>query len=487
MFLRDNSIFVPVTDPNMDPKRTPNQRLPMEERLTTFREVEAAYTEQEAQTEASRCLQCPTHWCSKACPAGVPVTEFIGRVRAKDYEGAYQLIRTASMLPEMCSRLCPQAKQCQSNCTRGVRTQAVGIGRLERFVVERHYASGTQEPKAQPTGRRVAVVGSGPAGLAAAQYLADRGHAVTVYERSDRPGGLLEYGIPNMKLEKGTVERKVDAMRAQGVEFRTGVNVGVDVSAQELTARYDAVILCVGAGNARKLAVEGADQVQGVCAAVDYLSAVTRSALDAGAALPEAMDPRGKDVVIVGGGDTGNDCLGVSLRGGCRGAVQLEMLPKDAGKPVVYEPRRQNRPDVKVDSSQEEYMSAFGHDPHVYQTTVKSLRADERGRLQEVVTVELEPVYDSQRRLTMREIRGTEKTLPCQLRIVAAGFLGPCGYVAEAFGVDTDARSNLAAAGYATNVAKVYACGDCRTGQSLVVRAMADGRDCAKAVDAALM
>ena len=486
MFLRDNSVFVPVTDPNMDPKRTPNQRLPMDQRLSTFREVELTYTEEQAANEASRCLQCPTHWCSKACPAGVPVTEFIGRVQKQDYEGAYQLIRTASMLPEMCSRLCPQEKQCQSNCTRSVRTQAVGIGRLERFVVERHYASGAQEPKAQPTGKRVAVVGSGPAGLAAAQYLADRGHAVTVYERSDRPGGLLEYGIPNMKLEKGTVARKVDAMKAQGVEFCPGVNVGVDLTAEELTAQYDAVILCVGTGNARKLAVEGADQVRGVCAAVDYLSASTRTVLDPEQGLPAALDPKGKDVVIVGGGDTGNDCLGVSLRGGCRCVVQLEMLPKDAGKPVIYEPRRQNRPDVKVDGSQEECLSVFGRDPHVYQTTVKSLQTDENGQLQAVVTVDLEPVYDSQRRLTMREIEGTEKVLPCQLLVVAAGFLGPCGYVADAFGVDTDARSNIAASRYATNVDKVYACGDCRTGQSLVVKAMADGRDCARAVDEAL-
>ena len=169
MFLPDNSVFVPVTDPNMSPERTPSQRLPMEARLSTFQEVEFTYTEEQAENEARRCLQCPTHWCTKKCPAGVPVTEFIGRVQKQDYEGAYQLIRTASMLPEMCSRLCPQERQCQSNCTRSVRTQAVGIGRLERFVVEQHYASGAQEPKAKPTGKRVAVVGSGPAGLAAAQ------------------------------------------------------------------------------------------------------------------------------------------------------------------------------------------------------------------------------------------------------------------------------------------------------------------------------
>ena len=410
-------------------------------------------------------------------------------MQEKDYEGAYQLIRTASMLPEMCSRACALRRSSASPTAPGaIRTQAVGIGRLERFVVEQHYASGKRRsPRSKPTGKRVAVVGSGPAGLAAAQCLADRGHAVTVYERQRPPRRAA--GVRHPQYEAGKGRGSPQGGRHEGPgrgTFAPACNVGVDVTAGELTSQYDAVILCVGTGNARPLAVEGAAQVQGVCAAVDYLSASTRALLDADAPLPAALDPRGKDVVIVGGGDTGNDCLGVSLRGGCRSVVQLEMLPKDAGKPVIYEPRRQNRPDVKVDGSQEECLSVFGKDPHIYQTTVKSLQTDEDGRLQAVVTVDLEPTYDSQRRLTMQEVAETEKTLPCQLLVVAAGFLGPCGYVAEAFGVDTDARSDMVADGYATKAAKVYACGDCRTGQSLVVKAMADGRDCAKAVDEAL-
>lgn len=482
MFLRDNTVFVPVTSPNMEPERTANDRLPMERRLTTFDEVDHTYTQEEARREAGRCLGCPTHWCAKGCPAGVPVTEFIAKVREEDYEGAYRLIRTASTLPEMCSRVCPQEKQCQSNCTRGIRSQAVGIGRLERFVVERHYQSGAGEVQATPTGRRVAVVGSGPAGLSAAQRLADLGHSVTVYESSDRPGGLLEYGIPNMKLEKGVVARKVEAMKAQGVEFRTGVRVGVQMPARRLTEEYDAVVLCVGAENARELKLEGAEGAQGIYPAVEFLTSSTKSLLDSGLADGADLSARGKHVVIVGGGDTGSDCVGTSIRQGCASVTQIEMLPRTVGRPVVVSPRPQRPPEAKADTSLEECVEAFGQDPHVYQTTVKAVQADGEGRLQSVTTVELEPVYDRERRLTMVERPGTERTLPCQMLIVAAGFLGPRSDAAEAFGVKADGRGHLAADSYRTGADKVFACGDCRTGQSLVVKAMVDGRACADAV-----
>ena len=483
MFMPDNSVFVPVKEPNMAPERTAAARLDMQARLSGFDEVEDTYTEEQALTEAGRCLKCPTHWCANGCPAGVPVTDFIARVREKDYEGAYALIRTASTLPEMCARVCPQEKQCQLSCTRGIRSQAVGTGRLERFVVERHYAAGAPVSKPAPTGKKVAVVGSGPAGLSAAQWLADLGHAVTVYEAADRPGGLLEYGIPNMKLEKGVVDRKVDAMKAQGVEFRTGVYVGADVTADALTADYDAVILAVGTGNARTLKLEGADGVTGIVPAVDFLTASTRAVLEGG---ESAISAKGLQVVIVGGGDTGSDCVGTSLRQGCAGLTQIEMLPENANRPVIYEPKRTPVAAAKWDSSMEECLSVFGQDPHRYQTTVKAVQADEEGRLKSVTAVSLEAVYDEQRRLTMVEVAGTEQTIPCQLLVVAAGFLGPRADVAAAFGVDTDARSNLSAHGYATGTAKVFACGDCRTGQSLVVKAMVDGRECAKAVDAFL-
>ena len=482
MFLPDNSIFTPVVDPNMAPKRTENSRLNVEDRLNCYEEIDQVYTEEQAVNEMARCLKCPTHWCQKACPAGVPVTDFIAAARAGDYEKAYQLIRSASTLPEICSRVCPQEKQCQSNCTRGIKTQAVGIGKLERFVVEQHYAADKAPVCPAPTGKKIAVVGSGPSGLSAAQWLADLGHAVTVYERNDRPGGLLEYGIPNMKLEKGIVARKVAAMEAQGVTFKTGVRVGADVSAESLTAEYDAVILAAGTANARTLKLEGAEGVHGIYPAVEFLTANTRAVLDG----TEPISAQGKRVVIVGGGDTGSDCVGTSLRQGCTDIVQIEMLPKKHGRTVIYNPRPVRPAETKVDTSLEECMVKLGKDPHVYQTTVKAVQADENGNICAITTVKLDAVYDERFRLSMKEIPGTEETIPCDMLLVAAGFIGPCGALAQAFGIDTDNRSNFATGNYATSAAKVFACGDCRTGQSLVVKAMVDGRECAKAVDAAL-
>ena len=357
----------------------------------------------------------------------------------------------------------------------------------EKAIIENGFSSGLIKPRIPVvrSGKSVAVVGSGPSGLAAADLLNRRGHSVTVFERSDRPGGLLMYGIPNMKLEKDIVLRRTALMELEGVEFRTSCDVGQDITAEELLDSFDAVVLACGSSQPRDITAPGRDAA-GIHFAVDFLKATTKSLLDSGLKDGSFISAKDKNVIVIGGGDTGNDCVGTAVRHGCASVIQLEMMPKLPDQRAANNPFPEYPRICKTDYGQEEAAAVFGSDPRIYQTTVKEFIKDESGALTAVKTVKLQFTQQDGRRV-MSEVEGSEEILPCELCLIAAGFIGCQSYIAEAFGVELDGRNNVAADGFATNVPKVFTAGDMHIGQSLVVRAIREGRDCAAAVDRSLM
>ena len=466
------------------------------ERIRHWNEFHPMLPEEERRRQGGRCMECGVPFCQSGvqlagmftgCPLHNLVPEWNDLVYHGNADHALKRLHKTNNFPEFTGRVCPAL--CEAACTCGLNGDPVTIKENELAIVEEGYASGAIRPRPPKvrTGKKIAVVGSGPAGLAAADQLNRRGHLVTVFERADRVGGLLMYGIPNMKLQKEFVQRRVDLMAAEGVTFCTGCDVGRDVSAQALLEEYDAVILACGAKKARDLSVTGRDG-KGIYFAVDFLTSTTRALLDTGLEKGSYLDAAGKDVIIVGGGDTGNDCVGTAIRHGCRSVVQIEMMPKAPDQRAENNPWPQWPRVCKTDYGQEEAIAVFGQDPRRYQMTLKECRADGEGNLQSVIAVHLEPkVVDG--RMTMVEVPGSEEELPCQLLLIAAGFLGPEDYVPEAFGLDRDGRSNVATApgGYTTGVEKVFAAGDMRRGQSLVVWGIAEGRGVAKEVDEYLM
>ena len=466
------------------------------ERIKHWNEFHPMLPEEERRRQGARCMECGVPFCQSGVQlagmyTGCPLRNLIPEWNDLVYHGnmghALKRLYKTNNFPEFTGRVCPAL--CEAACTCGLNGDPVSVKENELAIAEEGFASGDIRPSPPKvrTGKKVAVVGSGPAGLAAADQLNHRGHQVTVFERDDRAGGLLMYGIPNMKLQKEFVQRRVDLMSAEGVEFRTGCNVGVDVSASQLLEDYDAVILACGAKKARDLSVTGRD-IKGIHFAVDFLTSTTRSLLDTGLAKGTYLDAADKDVIIVGGGDTGNDCVGTSIRHGCRSVTQIEMMPKAPDQRAENNPWPQWPKVCKTDYGQEEAIAVFGQDPRRYQMTIKKCRADGEGNLQSVVAVHMEPkVVDG--RMSMVEIPGSEEELPCQLLLIAAGFLGPEDDVPDAFGLDRDGRSNVAtvSGGYATGVEKVFAAGDMRRGQSLVVWGIAEGRGVAREVDEYLM
>ena len=482
----------------MEYDRVDSEAFDTKERIKNFNEFHTPLSPEKQRTQAARCMDCGVPFCQSGkmlkgmisgCPLNNLIPEWNELLYLGNYKRAYHRLAKTSNFPEFTSRVCPGL--CEKACTCGLNGDAVTTKENEKTIIEYAFEHGYVKPKipAVRTGKKVAVIGSGPSGLAAADLLNMRGHSVTVYEKSDRPGGLLMYGIPNMKLEKHIIDRRINLMKEEGIEFVTGVNVGTDIKANKLLKEYDVVILACGAGNPRDIKAEGRD-AEGIYFAVDYLKSVTKSLLDSDFKDKKYIDPKGKNVVVIGGGDTGNDCVGTSIRLGCKSITQLEMMPKAPDFRTADNPWPQWPKVCKTDYGQEEAIAVFGHDPRIYQTTVKEFVKDKNGNLSKLICVKLESKKDEKTgRMMMAEVAGSEFELPCEMVLIAAGFLGSQKYVTDAFGVEVDGRTNVKTApdSFATNVPKVFTAGDMHIGQSLVVRAIRQGRDVAREVDKCLM
>ena len=468
------------------------------ERIKDFNEFHIPLSEEQRCEQAARCMDCGVPFCQNGkmlcgmisgCPLNNLIPEWNDLLYHGQREQALSRLLMTNNFPEFTSRVCPAL--CEKACTCGLDSSPVTVRENERSIIEYGFENGLMKPQIPKvrSGKRVAVIGSGPSGLAAADTLNKRGHSVTVYERSDRIGGLLMYGIPNMKLEKHIIERRTELMAAEGVNFITNANVGADVSADEIMKNFDAVILACGSSNPRDIKADGRE-AEGIYFAVDFLKATTKSLLDSNLTDGKAISAKDKNVVIIGGGDTGNDCVGTAVRHGCKSVTQLEMMPKLPDERAESNPWPQWPRVCKTDYGQEEAIAVFGHDPRIYTTTVKEFIKDDKGALTAVKTVKLEFVTDEKSgRKVPKEIEGSEEILPCELCLIAAGFLGCQSYVAEAFGAELDRRTNIKTetGSHATNIPKVFTAGDMHIGQSLVVRAIREGRDAAAETDRYLM
>ena len=468
------------------------------ERIKHFNEFHTPLSKEKQRQQAARCMACGVPFCqagmmiggmASGCPLNNLVPEWNDLLYNGCYEQAYARLMKTHCFPEFTSRVCPAL--CEKACTCNLNGDPVSTKENERTIIENAFATGlvkANPPKVR-TGKSVAVVGSGPSGLATAMQLNKRGHKVTVFERNDRIGGLLRYGIPNMKLEKQTIDRRVKLMEEEGIEFVTNANIGVDITAEELLQKYDRVVLCCGASNPRDINAPGRD-AKGIYFAVDFLKATTKSLLDSNFEDHKYIDCKGKTVMVIGGGDTGNDCVGTSIRLGAKNVIQLEMMPKAPDERAANNPWPQWPRVCKTDYGQEEAIAKFGHDPRIYTTTVSEFIKNKNGELVQAKLVKLQSKKDEKSgRMMMVPIEGSEEIINVDIVLIAAGFLGSQKYVTDAFKVNINGRTNVdtAPGKYQTSVPNVFTAGDMHRGQSLVVWAIREGREAAKAVDESLM
>ncbi len=501
--------------------RTTSESVSPVERIKHFNEFHTPLSMEKQREQGGRCMDCGVPFCqsgmmiggmASGCPLNNLIPEWNDLIYNGNWEEAYRRLKKTNNFPEFTSRVCPAP--CEAACTCNINTDPVTIKENEMCLVENAYKSGYVKPIIPDirTGKKIAIVGSGPAGLTAADQLNKRGHSVTVFERNDRIGGLLMYGIPNMKLEKHIIERKLNIMKQEGVQFVTNANVGGSksilpkvaqgdemakyltnnaeyIKADKLIKEYDSVILTCGASNPRDIKVTGRE-AKGIYFAVDFLKTTTKSLLDSEFKDNNYVNVKDKKVLVIGGGDTGNDCVGTSVREGATAVIQLEMMPK---LPVC---RANNNPwpewpkVLKTDYGQEEAVAVYGIDPRIYETTVKEFIKDKSGNICKAKCVKLEWKKDSKTGIFgMSEVAGSEYEVECDVVLIAAGFLGTENYVAKSFGVELNERTNVKTevGDYETVLPKVFVAGDMRRGQSLVVWAIREGREVAKAVDAKLM
>ncbi len=482
----------------MDYNREVSKETEPKKRIKNFDEFHEHLPKEKQRIQGARCMDCGVPFCqsgvnlggmTSGCPLHNLIPEWNDLVFTGNWQQAYNRLKKTNSFPEFTARVCPAP--CEGACTCGLNGSPVAIKENEYAIIENAYAEGyaSAKPPKVRTGKRVAVVGSGPAGLAAADQLNKRGHQVTVFERSDRMGGLLMYGIPNMKLDKSVVERKIKIMEEEGVVFVAGTDVGKDLTPESLQKDFHRVVLACGSSNPRDISAPGRD-AQGIYFAVDFLKANTKSLRDSNLQDGNYVNTKDKHVVIIGGGDTGNDCVGTSVRHGCKSVTQIEMMPKAPDARTENNPWPEWPKVCKTDYGQEEAIAVFGHDPRIYESTVKEFIKDKNGRLKSVKIVKLAWEKDEKTgRMNMKEVPGSEQTLPADVVLIAAGFLGSQKYVTEAFKVETDERTNVKTApgAYETNVKNIFAAGDMRRGQSLVVWAIREGMEAARAVDESLM
>ena len=457
-------------------------------RVLDWNEFHEHLPDAKLRTQGARCMDCGVPFCQSGCPVNNLIPEWNDLIYKDQWKQAIIRLWSTNNFPEFTGRVCPAP--CEGSCVLGINEPPVTIKNIEQSIIDHAWENGwvVPRPPAMRTGKKVAVIGSGPAGLAAADQLNKAGHLVTVFERSDRVGGLLMYGIPNMKLDKvAVVERRTKLMEQEGVKFVVNTHVGKDVDVHELMHEFDAMILACGATKPRDLKVPGRE-LNGIHFAVPFLHANTKSLLDSNLRDGQYLSAKDKDVIVIGGGDTGTDCIGTSLRHGCKSLVNFELMPQPPGTRAPDNPWPQWPRIYRTDYGHEEAAAAFGQDPRNYRLLTKEFIGDENGNVKAVKSIEVQWT-GTNGKISMTEVPGTEKIWPANLVLLAMGFLGPEETIVKQLGLETDPRSNFKAdyGKYATSVEGVFAAGDCRRGQSLVVWAINEGRGAARQCDLYLM